>query len=212
MRRFRQVLLVALVMCTAVGCADRIEPPVPVTYLETDKLKDWSESHAQPYGIPERSLRAYSYAAVKVGEEKCELGWPTIAAIGAVVSHHGFVHGSKIQEDGTSTIPLRNVDIAPIAIVADTDQGRIDGTNEFDIPVGPLQIMPSRWEQFEAAAEPGTTPNPDSVDDSALVMARQICSFGNLKNPNGWDEAVKSISADPEFVKAVHEKATEYSR
>ena len=90
--RFKQRLLVALVMFTTVGCADRIEPPVPVTYLETDKLKDWSESHAKPYGIPERSLRAYSYAAVKVAEEKCEIGWPTIAAVGAVVSQHGFVH------------------------------------------------------------------------------------------------------------------------
>lgn len=195
------------------GCADRLEPPQPKTYLETDQLKEWSVSHAQPYGIPERSLRAYSYAAFKTSQEGCSLGWPTLAGIGAVFSNHGFTHGSEIADDGLSTVPLRDLDLVRQPPVADTDQGRIDGTAGNDIPVGPLQIMPSRWEQFARSAEPGRTPNPDSIDDAALTVAHQLCNAGrDHSSPEGWDEAVKNVYADPEFVKAVHAKAGEYSR
>ncbi len=194
------------------GCADRLEPPVPVTYAETDQVKEWSEKHSAPYGIPERALRAYAFAVVKTSQEGCDLGWPTVAALGAVLSNHGDTHGSKLDENGVSTIPLRDLDPIRFAPVADTDQGRIDGTAEHDIPVGPMQIMPSRWAQYETAAEPGQTPNPDNIDDAALTVAKQLCVMGDLKSPDGWDNAVKNINADPEFVKAVHAKASEYSR
>lgn len=194
------------------GCADRFEPPNPVTYAETDQVKEWSESHADPYDIPERALRAYAFAVVKTSEEGCDLGWPTVAALGSILSNHGYTHDSELKEDGVSTIPLRDLDPIRFAPVADTDQGRIDGTAEFDIPVGPMQIMPSRWEQYETVAEPGGKPNPDNIDDAALTIAKQLCVAGDLGSPDGWDTAVKNINADPEFVKAVHARASEYSR
>lgn len=202
----------AVATMTMAGCADRLEPPVPVTYAETDQVKEWSTSHAAPYDIPERALRAYAFAVVKTSEEGCDLGWPTVAALGSILSNHGYMHGSTLGEDGVSTIPLRDLDPIRFAPVADTDQGRIDGTAEFDIPVGPMQIMPSRWEQYETVAEPGEKPNPDNIDDAALTVAKQLCVTGDLGNSEGWDTAVKNISADPEFVKAVHARASEYSR
>ena len=204
-------LIVGLSMWAA-GCADRLEPSHPKTYLEIDQVKEWSESHASPYSIPERSMRAYAYAASKMSQEGCTLGWPTLAALGSVFSNHGFTHGSEIGENGVSTVPLRDLDLVKLNPVADTDQGRIDGNPEHDIPVGPFQIMPSRWEQFEKAVEPGTTANPDSIDDSALTVAHQLCIGGDLNSSEGWDTAIKNIDADPEFVKNVHAKAKEYSR
>lgn len=212
MIKFGKGIGVALLSMVVVGCADRLEPPTPVRYVDTDKLAQWSKTHALPYGIPERALRAYAFAAWKVNQEKCELGWPTLAALGAVLSNHGMTHGADIAEDGISTHALRNLDLVKMEPVADTDHGRIDGFLEHDVPVGPLQIMPSKWEQFEASAVPGRKPDPDSIDDASLAVARQLCAMGDLKSSDGWDSAIKSVFADPEFVKQVHAKASEYSR
>lgn len=206
------------VVCVALGmsaCTDRLEPPVPQTYLEVETMRDWAETRAESYGIPQRSLEAYAYAAFRVREDSgCQIGWPTIAALGYVLSDHGRAKGASVGEDGVTSKPLRRV--APAAEgkeqVSDTDAGEIDGTREIDVPVGPFQIMPSRWEEFGTAVEPGATPNPDNIDDAALTTAKMLCSTGDMKSPDGWTAAVSSINPSPIFLKGVHSKAEEYSR
>lgn len=211
---------VAGVLSMLTSCADRLEPPAPVTYADTDAVTDWAASHAAPYGIPERALAGYAYAAWSTEQNGgCGLGWPTLAALGAILSDHGRAFGSEITDSGTTTIPLRGLNLINPAfpmIVPDTDEGRIDGDTTLDIPVGPMQIMPSRWEQFGALANtnasPGATPAIDNIDDAALTTATILCAAGDMSNSEAWDSAIKSINPDPEFVKAVHAKAEEYSR
>lgn len=202
------------------GCADRLEPPAPITYADTDAVTDWATSHAGPYGIPKRALAGYAYAAWSTDQTGgCGLGWPTLAALGAILSDHGRAFGSEIAENGTTTIPLRGLNFTnpefPM-VVPDTDQGRIDGDGTIDIPVGPMQIMPSRWEQFATLADTnapqGATPNIDNIDDSSLTTATILCAAGDMSNSEAWDSAIKGINPNPEFVKAVHAKAEEYSR
>lgn len=215
---FRSVVLTLAVVIGAAsvtGCTPRLVPPVPEQHAEVETVSEWSHRRAEPYGIPERQLRAYAYAAWRVESDGgCAVGWPTIAAIAQIASDHGRADGSTVGEDGVTTVPLRGLHVLdlPPVIVPDTDAGATDGDPINDVAVGPMQIMPSRWEQFSEAAEPGTRPNPDNVDDAALTAARIICAAGNPTTPEGWDEGVKRFFYSPEHIKAVHAVASELSR
>ena len=169
-----------------------------------------------PYDIPEAALRAYAYAAWAVAKQKnCNLGWPTLAALGESLSNHGRANDSQLGDDGTTTVPLRGLNLFDPAHpqeVADTDAGLFDGDPTKDIPIGPLQIMPSRWEQFNAAVEPDAKPNPDNINDASLTLAGFLCSVGDPSTPDGWANGVQQINANPEFVKHVHAIAKKYSR
>ena len=207
------VTAVGAVMLTA--CAPRLEPPEPVRYDEIEAVSDWSRQRAEPYGIPERQLRAYAYAAWRVeADEDCAVGWPTIAAIAQVASDHGRAQESSVDENGITTKPLRGLRVMkmPPVVVPDTDGGATDGDTVNDVAVGPMQIMPSRWEQYSVAVEEGRKPNPDSIDDASLTAARLLCSAGNPASPEGWDEGVKRFFYSAEQIKAVHAVASELSR
>lgn len=213
--RVASAIAVTSLAVNASACADRLEPPVPQTYKEVDTMRQWAESRAEPYGIPSRQLAAYAYAAKKVDEDSgCSVGWPTLAALGSVLSDHGRANETTIDDAGITSTKLRR--LAPAAEgrseVPDTDAGMIDGDKHQDVPVGPLQIMPSRWEQFAIAVEPGSTPNPDSIDDSALTTAVILCNSGDLSSPEVWVSAMSKINPHPDFLTAVHTKAQEYSR
>lgn len=197
------------------GCSDRLEPPDPIKHQEIEKMEQWAAERADPYGIPQRALQAYAYAAYAVEKEDgCSIGWPTIAALGAVLTNHGRHENASINEDGKTTLPLRAV--APAAggkdSVPDTDGGDIDGDSTQDIPVGPMQLMPSRWEQYGVAVEPGDQPNPDQIDDAALTTAKILCTAGDLSTPEVWLTAMSEFNPHHVFLKAVYDKAEEYSR
>lgn len=212
--------LLAMVLSGAVafglaGCADRLTPPTPITYNNIDVMGKWAREHADPYGIPTRQLQAYAYAAYQVEQSNgCPLGWPSLAALGAVLTDHGRINGTTIDDAGNTSQPLRGV--APAAegkdSVLDTDAGQFDGDGTKDVPMGPMQLMPSRWEQHALAVEDGTTPSPDNIDDAALTAAIILCSSGDVTSPDGWTAAMARFNPDKEFLKAVHAKAQEYSR
>ncbi|MCQ4621518.1 hypothetical protein KBX19_09865 [Corynebacterium sp. CCUG 71335] len=208
------VVLTATALAVA-GCAPRLEPPVPEEIPQVDTVSEWSTGRAEPYGIPERQLRAYAFAAWRVHEDGgCQIGWPTLAAIGQVASDHGRAGGSVVQEDGRTSKPLRGLPIMgkPPVTVRDTDSAVTDDDPGKDVAVGPMQIMPSRWEQYASTPETGREPDPDHIDDAALTAARILCEAGNPTTPEGWDEGVKRFFPDPDAVKAVHHVARELSR
>ncbi|MDO5670435.1 MAG: hypothetical protein Q4G50_10555 [Corynebacterium sp.] len=207
--------LVALCLSTS-ACSARLEPSPPVLHKDVDQMQQWSSSRAEPYGIPERQLRAYAFAAWRIHQDSgCQVGWPTLAALGSVLSDHGRIDAGEVTEDGSTTVALRGLNLVHPdrpQEVPDTDAGTVDGDSQRDIPVGPLQIMPSRWEQFGISAEPGRPADPDNVDDAALTTARILCTAGDPTTPEGWDSGLKEIDPDPEFITAVHARAKEYSR
>lgn len=206
---------VIVLAATLTSCADRLEPPTPEKHRQTESMSEWAQTRAKPYGIPQRQLEAYAYAANKVEQDSgCGIGWPTLAALGFVLSNHGRAHGSKVGANGLTTLPLRG--LAPAAEgkrqVTDTDAGEIDGDSKRDVPVGPMQIMPSRWEESGTAVEPGAKPNPDNIDDASLTTAVLLCGAGDVNSPDGWVKAMAKINPDKKFLKEVHAKAKEYSR
>ena len=212
----KRIAIVACCCLTTTACVDRLEPPLPPTHRQIEQVQDWSHKRSGPYDIPETALRAYAYAAWAVAKQKnCNLGWPTLAALGESLSNHGRANDSQLGDDGTTTVPLRGLNLFDPAHpqeVADTDAGFFDGDPTKDIPIGPLQIMPSRWEQFNAAVEPDAKPNPDNINDASLTLAGFLCSVGDPSTPDGWANGVQQINANPEFVKQVHAIAKKYSR
>lgn len=182
------------------------------------QLKAWSEIHAGPYGIPERALRSYAYAAAAMNKANpsCGIGWSTIAAIGAVVSDHGTANGASVNADGRVTPELRGLAQAnPVGAkpIADTDAGRYDGDDQVDRTMGPMQILPSRWEQWATDADDDGKADPDNIDDATLTAARFLCAAGgDLKTSEGWSKAVGQFNSRQDFVQRVHAQAVVFGR
>lgn len=219
----RRVIAPLAVLAVLVGgCADRLEPedetPPPLEN-PTKQLAEWSELHAGPYGVPERALQSYAYAAAIMDRSapECGIGWPTLAAIGSVMSNHGRAEDARISDNGIVAPELRNLDLADAELakerVADTDAGRLDGTSTQDVPMGPMQFSPSRWQQWATDADNDGEPNPDSFDDAALSTARFLCAVGgDLRAPDGWTRAVSQFYPSSLFVMKVHDVSVTYSR
>ncbi|UFS93398.1 hypothetical protein [Nocardia huaxiensis] len=170
-----------------------------------------------PYGIPEIALASYAYAASVMDRSAtgCHIGWPTLAAIGAVASDHGRAGGATLGRDATVSPALRALSRENMEsrTVADTDGGRIDGDNHQDVPMGPMQLMPSVWEQWSVSARNETTASPDNLDDAALSVARLLCAAGgDLATAEGWAKAVAAVNPAASFASAVHDRAAEFSR
>ncbi|WP_257203435.1 hypothetical protein [Corynebacterium cystitidis] len=215
MKKIQHLSVAVVGVLLLTGCSARVEAPEPETHQQVDQFSSWAADRSEPYEIPERALRAYAFAAWKVREDSgCEVGWPTIAALGTVLSDHGQAQGTTLNEDGTTTTELRGLGTAlkPNEMVEDTDGGQIDGTTNRDVPVGPFQIMPSRWEQYATSTEADQPANPDDIDDAALTTAIIVCQGGDLTTPDGWDRGITAIVDDPETVKEIHAVAKEYSR
>ena len=224
---FGRVRTAAIIAVTAASllltaCSARLEksdddqnaatPNRPATQLAA-----WAHIHSSPYQIGETALQAYAYAAAAMDRsvQGCGIGWPTLAAIGGVESEHGTATGGKVNADATVTPKLRSLKNSDPARprIADTDGGRYDGTSSEDRPMGPLQFLPSKWEQWSTDADNDGTASPDDYDDAALSLARFLCATGgDLRSPQGWSTAVAAFDPAPDFSQKVHDRAQLYSR
>ncbi|GAA1482508.1 lytic murein transglycosylase [Gordonia sinesedis] len=182
------------------------------------QLKAWSELHAGPYDVPERALRSYAYASAAMNKANpgCGIGWSTLAAIGDVSSDNGTASGASIDPNGRATPELRDLTQANprnAEPIADTDAGRYDGSSRTDVTMGPMQILPSRWEQFATDADNDGKADPDNIDDATLTAARFLCaSGGDLRQSDGWARAVSQFNSTPGFLQKVHAQAAIYGR
>lgn len=134
-------------------------------------------------GIPETLLDAYRHAAEKVTDHApdCQgMTWAILAGIGKVESQHAA--GSTISPNG---------DIGDPRIVGptldgsgagnnhtphtDTDQGRWDGDPEFDAAVGPMQFIPSTWQDAGLDGNGDDIADPHNAYDATLSAAVYLC-------------------------------------
>ena len=216
------LVAVSMTLAFAAGCDSRLErhedEPGP-SPLPSEQLSQWAGKHAEPYGIPERALQAYAYAAAVMDRSApgCGIGWPTLAAIGSVMSNHGGAAGSEISPSGDVTPIQRGLNLADPAIgkerVADTDKGVWDGSSARDVPMGPMQFFPSRWEQWVTDGTNDGKATPDNIDDAALSAARFLCAVGgDLRQSEGWTKAVGQFYPSSLFVMKAHDVSVTYSR
>ncbi|MGR0319819.1 lytic transglycosylase domain-containing protein [Agromyces sp. ZXT2-3] len=186
----------------------------PESEAEPEVEVDWLTTVASATGIPERALSAYALAHVAIAEEEpqCGIDWTTIAAIGAVESGHGSHGDSVLGADGrvAPTIIGPALDGDGVAAIHDTDGGVLDGDATWDRAVGPMQFIPSTWEQWGSDANADGHADPSHIDDAAFAAARYLCASGPMTTPEGWREAVFSYNHDDAYVDKVAGIASGY--
>ncbi|MFP5334983.1 MAG: lytic transglycosylase domain-containing protein [Actinomycetes bacterium] len=167
----------------------------------------WVADVAARTGIPARALVAYAEADLRAQAELpgCAVSWATLAGIGDVESRHGTIGGRALSDDGRPvSTPIIGVALSgagPVAHVADSDAGRLDGDATYDRAVGPMQFIPQTWRRWGADGDGDGRSDPQDVDDATWSAARYLCaSGGRLDSPDGWRRAVLSYNPSGSYV------------
>lgn len=227
-------LLVPVVVLTAVGLGalrrstpDLAAPAVPVPAPATQPPQptvatgqlvsvEWASATGAAAGIPAPAMRAYGHAELVLAGEapKCRLGWPTLAGIGWVESHHGTIGGRTLAEDGRSSRPVLGpeLDGEKYAAIAPTESSRkVHGNDSWDHAVGPLQFIGKSWDRWGADGDGDGKADPLDLDDAALAAARYLCADRHdLRTAAGWTAAIRSYNHSDDYVRAVHAAADAY--
>lgn len=172
----------------------------------------WVEDRAARTGVPLPAMRAYASGVLREQRDSptCGLTWSTLAAIGAVETHHGTIDGRVATADGKVLprvvgIPLDGRDVAAIP---DSDGGRLDGDARWDRAVGPMQFIPQTWATWGVDGDGDGAADPDDLDDAAATAARYLCADGHdLASRQGWIDAVAGYNHHEDYVRAVAEEA-----
>jgi membrane-bound lytic murein transglycosylase B len=229
------VLAAAMVTLVLAGCgAERNLPPIPegippgpgtaLPLIDVDgpgrtavQLRGWADEQAGTLDIPSVALQAYGYAAAVMGKSRpdCGIAWTTIAGIASVESRHGTHRGSQIDADGTVRPPIIGIplDGSPgVALVKDTDGGKLDGDPVYDRALGPLQFIPETWKRWGVDANGDGVIDPQNIDDAALTAARYLCaSGGDLTSQPGWQQALLTYKQSNTYMLTVRDRAAAYS-
>lgn len=187
---------------------------VPVAALPDQQ---WVEQVSEETGIPSRAVAAYAGAALRVAEEDpgCGLGWNTLAGIGQVESAHGSYGGARIDEGGVVDPPVIGVPLdgsEGLMEIPDTDGGELDGDDEWDRAVGPMQFIPTTWEQWARDGNLDGQADVHQYDDAALTAAVYLCAAGeDLTTDQGWNDAVTAYNQSVQYAVDVARHAEEYA-
>ncbi|WP_436232716.1 lytic transglycosylase domain-containing protein [Actinacidiphila alni] len=143
--------------------------------------------------LPATVLDAYKRAEASVAASNpgCHLPWQLLAAIGQVES--GQARGGAVDANGTTYTPILGpvLDGNGFANISDTDGGAYDGDATHDRAVGPMQFIPSTWQNWGADGNGDGVRNPNNVYDAALAAAHYLCADGrDLAVPADMDRAI----------------------
>jgi membrane-bound lytic murein transglycosylase B len=169
-------------------------------------------------GIPEVAVEAYQRAAVTlaVSDAACRLPWQLLAAIGRVESDNGQFGGAVLLPDGYGTQPIYGIPLDGrdgVALIRDTDGGKLDGDPNFDRAVGPMQFIPSTWAEYGVDGNDDGKKDPNNIFDAALAAADYLCAGGgDLANPAQETAAVLSYNDADEYAHVVLTLAASYER
>ena len=176
----------------------------------------WVDAVSAATGIGTVALRAYADATLRVAETDpaCDLGWTTIAAIGAVESGHGTHGGARLNEDGRPSVPILGPALdgtgGTASVPAGVDEVGWTGDHVWAHAVGPMQFLPSTWRTWASDGDGDGASDPNDIDDAALATARYLCASGSVSGA-GWRAAVFSYNHDEAYVGLVLETANRYA-
>lgn len=185
----------------------------PVAELPAES---WVVDAAERTGIPQRSVYAYAGAALDTAETRpdCGIGWNTLAGIGQVESVHGQFEGSTISAYGDVSPPITGVALdgsEGVLEIPDTDDGELDGDEEWDRAAGPMQFIPQTWQRYAADGNMDGEADVHNIDDAALSAASYLCEEGgDLTSDRGWNSAVGTYNQSVPYANDVADHAEEY--
>jgi membrane-bound lytic murein transglycosylase B len=100
--------------------------------------------------------------------------------------------------------PIRGIHLdgrAGVALVRDTDGGKLDGDPNFDRAVGPMQFIPSTWAVSGVDGNGDGMKDPNNIFDAALATAHFLCAgSGDMTNPAQETAAVRRYNDADEYV------------
>lgn len=175
----------------------------------------WVQRTSDASGVPEVALTAYARAEL-TSPRGCGLGWTTLAGIGWVESQHGMIDGRVLRADGT---PSRRI-LGPAldggpgvkAIRATPESTAWHGDPDWDHAIGPMQFIPTTWEDWAADGDGDGVADPHDLDDAALAAAGYLCADGrDLTTDAGWTGGVLSYNNAEFYLDAVHTAAVAYA-
>ncbi len=128
------------------------------------------------------AVNAYFSAARAAASQwpACEITWNQLAGVGRVESFHGQFGRSSVDRRGDTSPPILGPQLNgdPWLAIADSDLGILDGDLEWDRAVGPMQFIPTSWEQFAADGNNDGRRDPHNLYDAALAAADHLCGAG----------------------------------
>jgi hypothetical protein len=171
-----------------------------------------------PGTIPRLALAAYTNAARVEARAapSCRLSWALLAGIGLIESDHARSGGSwNAKWTGVANPPI----LGPLLdgnhgypAIVDTDHGALDGNASFDRAVGPMQFLPSTWQEYAVHAIGKGTPDPENILDAAEAAGRYLCaSKVDLATPEGLIAAVYGYNHSLTYVANVLSAAQAYA-
>ncbi|MFI6760413.1 lytic murein transglycosylase [Micromonospora sp. NPDC050417] len=191
-------------------------PGVPPTARPADVLAGWAAQTSARTGVTPIAMQAYGYAELVLAQTtpSCKLSWTTLAAIGFIESGHGTANSNKVDAKGASTpgvigLPLDGTENR--MRIMDTDRGVLDGDAIYDRAVGPMQFIPTTWQESGVDADNDGVKNPQDIDDAALAAGNYLCKGNrNLSVAEDWWNAILSYNDVRIYAQDVFNKANEY--
>ncbi len=103
--------------------------------------------------------------------------------------------------------------IKRLALIKDSDGGRLDGDSVYDRAVGPMQFIPQTWRTYETDGNLDEETDPQNIYDAALASARYLCAAsGSMATEDGQQTAYFSYNHDQEYSDDVAAAADRYRR
>ncbi|MEN3309025.1 MAG: hypothetical protein V7603_5227 [Micromonosporaceae bacterium] len=183
-----------------------------------DGLLGWATKMSPPVGVSPVALAAYGFAQLSLAQSTplCHLSWTTLAGIGKVESDHGTANGAVLQPDGKVLPPIIGAALdgqGGRKVIRDTDGGTLDGDRTYDHAVGPMQFLPSTWQQYRTDGDADGAQDPNDINDAALAAANYLCAGGrDLATPGGWWAGVLSYNAIQTYAQNVFNAANDYGQ
>ncbi|WP_031081834.1 lytic murein transglycosylase [Streptomyces sp. NRRL WC-3549] len=127
----------------------------------------------------------------------------------------GQARGGQVDADGTTHSPILGPALngQGFALIKDTDGGAYDGDATHDRAVGPMQFIPSTWEDWGQDGNGDGRKDPNNIYDAALAAGRYLCAGGrNLSLAADLDRAVLSYNHSQEYLRTVRSWFDFYNR